>query len=320
MVNTYPSAAATPTTEERTNSLFFRVMETTPMGLLIGAALGLIIAGVFQFIFYLSILPPTWSVLLRTSISGSLAVFFELLAFFFLVATVRDFSSGHRREGWIGVSASLLLLAYCAWEAIHISSLFDNNTSEGFWAICSILGTIILAVRVVELRITLTVSSAYKQKDQVAELNATIQQLQATLASTSAKLQHYLNIEAEAEANRLRLLELEQEQAERQKEEQYRQAQSELTRLRRMVERSEVSPADNRKKTLTQSEILKAAFPYFDPNTGKLKVTREVIAAAVKTTTRTISEKFKNGTLEAALRQMASDKKPQATEATEDIL
>lgn len=319
MVNTYPSATATPTTEERTNTLFFRVMETTPMGLLIGAALGLIIAGVFQFIFYLSILPPTWPMLLRTSISGSLAVFFELLAFFFLVATVRDFSSGARREGWIGVSASLLLLAYCAWEAIHIASEFDNNTSEGFWAICSILGTIILAVRVVELRITLTVSSAYKQKDQVAELHATIQQLQDTLASTSAKLQHYLNIEAEAEAQRLRLIELEAEEAQRQKEEQYRQAQSELTRLRRMVERSEASSADNRKQAISQSEILKAAFPHFDPATGKLKVTREVIAAQLKTTTRTISEKFKNGTLESALRQMA-DKKPQATEAAEELL
>lgn len=307
MVQSYHTTSA----EEKTNSLFFRIMETTPMGLLIGAALGLIIAGVFQFIFYLSILPPTWSILLRTSLSVSLAVFFELLAFFFLVATVRDFSSSARREGWIGVSASILLLSYCAWEAVHIASLFDNNTTQGFWSICSILGTIILAVRVVELRITLTVTSAYKQKNQMEELRQAFINLEAEAATTQHKLQYFLNLEAEAAANKQRLLQLEAAEAEAAKEQQYKQAIAEAARLRRMVEKSEATTNTNRKPGISQSEILKAAFRHFDPKTGKLKVTREVIAAELKTTTRTISTYFKNGTLEESLRQMATQTEAQ---------
>jgi hypothetical protein len=318
MVHSYSNhpASVTPSAEERTNSMFFKVMETTPMGLLIGAALGLVIAGVFQYIFYLSILPSSWSLLLRTALSTGLALFFELLAFYFLVATVRDFSSGAKREGWIGVSASILLLSYCTWEAIHIASVFDNNTPEGFWAICSILGTIILAVRVVELRITLTVSSAYKQKDRVQELQSEILNLTEQLARTSEQLQHYLDIDAEAEEKRIRLAQLEAEEAQREKEEQYRQAQQELARLRK---RSEASGAENRKQSISQAEILKVAFRHFDPVSGKLKVTREVIAAELKTTTRTISEKFKNGTLEAALKHLA-EKRQQASEISEETL
>ena len=296
------------TAEQKTNTLFFGIMETTPMGLLIGAALGLLIAGVFQFIFYLTILPPTWSLLLRTCLAGGLAVFFELLAFFFLVATVRDFSSGAKREGWIGVSASLLLLSYCGWEAIHIASVFDNNTSEGFWAICSILGTIILAVRVVELRITLTVSSAYKKEDTSEALQATIETLTLENGSLRVQLQKYLDAEAEVEQNKLRIQQIRMQEEAEAKEAENRANIAELNRLRKALEKTEGDKKPIRNGVVLDSEVLNAAFRYFDLNTRKLTVTRERIAAECNTTTRTLSTRFPNGSLEAKLLMMAEAK------------
>lgn len=293
--------------EERTNSLFFSIMETTPMGLLIGAALGLVIAGVFQFIFYLSILPPTWSVLLRISLSAGLAIFFELLAFFFLVATVRDFSASAKREGWIGVGASMLLLAYCAWEAVHISSTFDNDTAEGFWSLCSILGTIILAVRVVELRITLTVTSAYKRQNEAVTAAEIIQQITEEKERISGQLARYLDAEAQMEQERERLRTLELAETERQKDEQRLTALQEVERLRRQLAKatSDTSAAQNRKPSITPSDILKTAFRYFDQSNGRLTVTRERIAADLNISTRTLSTYFPNGTLLEKVKTLA---------------
>lgn len=273
------------------------------MGLLIGAALGLLIAGVFQFIFYLNILPATWSVLLRTCLATGLAVFFEILAFFFLVATVRDFSAGAKREGWIGVSASLLLLSYCGWEAIHIASVFDNNTEEGFWSICSILGTIILAVRVVELRITLTVSSAYKKADSDKSAQALISELQSKLESKSIKLQAYLDAEEEAEQNRVLAAQVREAEATAKREEEVRAAMKELEKLRKQLSASEENQKPTRNTKGLRSEIIEAAFRHYNPNTQKLSVTREVIASLCNTTTRTISSHFPNGTLETVLKE-----------------
>lgn len=277
------------------------------MGLLIGAALGLLIAGVFQFIFYLTILPPTWSIVLRTSLATGLAVFFELLAFFFLVATVRDFSSGAKREGWIGVSASLLLLSYCAWEAIHIASVFDNDTPDGFWAICSILGTIILAVRVVELRITLTVSSAYKKADTDQSLQAIINDMMAENGSILLQLQKYQAEEAEVEANRILVQQLQQQEAEAQRQAEIASNMKELEKLRKAMAAIESEKKPIRNSVQLESEIVAAAFRYFDPLSGKLTATREKIAAECNTTTRTLSTKFPNGSLEAQLQRMYSD-------------
>ena len=306
--------SATSTSEQRTNTLFFSIMETTPMGLLLGAALGLLIAGVFQFIFYLTILPDTWSVLLRTILSTGLAVFFEMLAFFFLVATVRDFSSGAKREGWIGVSASLLLLTYCAWEAIHIASVFDNNTAEGFWSICSILGTIILAVRVVELRITLTVSSAYKKADTERSLQTIINEMMAENGSILLKLQKYQAEEAEVEANKLRIQQIKQQEEAEARDAEYRSNIAELNRLRKALEKTEGEKKTVRSGVQLDSEVVKTAFRYFDKNTRKLTVTRERIAAECNTTTRTLSTRFPNGSLEAKLLMMAESHQDQLQE------
>ena len=68
-------STATITHEQRANTAFQRVMDSAPMGLLISAAVGLAIVGVFQYIFYLGILPGCWSPTLRGLLSGAIAAF-----------------------------------------------------------------------------------------------------------------------------------------------------------------------------------------------------------------------------------------------------
>ena len=166
--------------EERATTAFRRVMDTAPMGLLICAALGLLIVGVFQYIFYIGVLPTGWCHALRAALSGALAAFFEGLGFYFLVATVRDFSAGHQREGYIGLTATFILWIYAIWEAHHISVAFDAGGK--YWAIMGIIGTIVCVVRVVELRITLTVTSATRRQDD-----------RKTIAELTGKLQAFLS-------------------------------------------------------------------------------------------------------------------------------
>ena len=240
---------STATDEQRTNTLFYRVMESAPLWLLIFAALGLAIAGVFQFLFYLHILPTAWPSALTSCISAALALFFEGLGFYFLVTTVRDFSAGARREGAIGLTATFLLWAYALWECVHISASFDSNTPESFWSICGILGTIVCLVRIVELRITLTVTSAYQRIDEVAVITAELEADRKQLEIVTGKLLH-LEAEKQAANNRKleaekrqqeeqqRLFELEQAEIRRQQEEQLREAIEEAERLRRQLARA----------------------------------------------------------------------------------
>lgn len=234
--------------EHRANTAFFRIMETAPLGLLISAALGLALVGVFQYIFYLDVLPAGWAWFLRATLSTGLAAFFEGLGFYFLVATVRDFSGGHRREGYIGLTATFLLWAYALWEAHHISTAFDAGGK--YWAIMGIIGTIVCVVRVVELRITLTVTSAYQRQSEVDELRTTLQSERKQRLELTGKVNHYeaekRRIEqekAEAEKNAFQAEQqrIEQEKAlrEMQMQQENENLQNELADLRKKVDRAE---------------------------------------------------------------------------------
>ena len=289
---------STATAEQRTNTAFFRIMETAPIGLLISAALGLAIVGVFQYIFYLIILPDGWSTLLSAILAGSLATFFEALGFYFLVATVRDFSAGHRREGYIGLLATFLLWAYALWEATHIAATFDANTPETWWSIFGIIGTIVCVVRVVELRITLTVTSAYNRKNEIDALHAATEEQRKNIETLTGKLAAY-----EAENTRI---EAEKAEAEKQAQllEQHRREQeiadafAELDRLRKSVARSERSghpAAIDRNK---RGEIERKVRDFYR-KTGTLPTQAQAATLAGLGAPRALRHHFPNGAWDA---------------------
>lgn len=244
------TALPRPTTEERAHTLFNRVMESAPMGLLVCAALGLTIVGVFQFIYYFSVLPGGWNFTLITAISTALATFFEALGFYFLVTTVRDFSSGARKEGWIGLCATFLLWGYALWECRHIAARFSAHTPETYWSILGIIATITCIVRVVEFRIALTVTSAVQRKNALAEAENALDQERKRALELTGKLAHFEQAER-TEKQRIQE-ETEQREKERAEAESLRrqqawdalqqeaaEARSEVERLRRAAERAE---------------------------------------------------------------------------------
>ena len=289
--------------EHRANTAFHRVMETAPMGLLLSAALGLAIVGVFQYIFYLGVLPSGWSPLLRAIISGSLAAFFEALGFYFLVATVRDFSAGHQREGYIGLTATFLLWAYALWEAHHISAAFDAGGK--YWAMMGIIGTIVCVVRVVELRITLTVTSAFRRKDAEAEAEKTITDQRKHIEFLAGKVNRYEAEKREAEdrkqAEAERLRQLEAEAAERKQAEEYAALQKELSTLRRIAAKADSDPAGKVKVNAGKVETIIRDF--MRKNKG-MKPSRAQIAAAVQVDERSLRNHFPNGSLDGIIQEI----------------
>lgn len=297
------STATHATSEHRANSAFHAVMETAPMGLLVSAALGLLIVGVFQYIFYLGVLPSGWTPGLRAILSTGLAAFFEGLGFYFLVATVRDFSAGHRREGYIGLLATCLLWAYALWEAHHISAAFDAGGK--YWAIMGIIGTIVCVVRVVELRITLTVTSAYIRGEALTQAETTIADYRKQLYELTGKVNRY---EAEmkaaadwkqAEEQRLRDLEAEAEQ--RKQAEEQAAIQKELATLRRIVSKTEGDPAGKIK--INTGKVETAIRDFMRKNRG-MRPSRDQIASACNVDARSLRNHFPNGSLDAVIEEL----------------
>ena len=233
--------------EERANSAFYRVMESAPMGLLISAALGLAIVGVFQYLFYLDVLPYGWNTPLRCAIASATAAFFEALGLFFLITTVRDFSAHARREGFIGLLATCLLWAYALWESTHVAASFDRDTPETYWAVFGIIGTIVCIVRIVELRIALTVTSAMQRADYrktIAELTGKLSAFEAEKARIEAE-----KYEAEKYAATL---------AEQQREQEIAAAFEELDNLRRRLARADrtgAAPIDRNKRSEIERKV-----------------------------------------------------------------
>lgn len=292
--------------DRRANTAFHAVMETAPMGLLISAALGLIIVGIFQYIFYLGVLPAGWSVILRSTLSTGLAAFFEGLGFYFLVATVRDFSAGHRREGYIGLLATCLLWVYAIWEAHHISAAFDAGGK--YWAIMGIIGTIVCVVRVVELRITLTVTSAYQKADALAQAETTIEDYRKQLLDLSGKVNRY---EAEMKAaedrknaEEQRLRDLEAAEAERRKQEEVESIRRELAAARRELAKVENGTTG---KVKVSSEKVSAAIRDFMRKNRGMRPTRAQIAAAVQVDERSLRNHFPNGSLDATIAEIFAE-------------
>lgn len=297
-------STASTSSEQRANTNFYRIMETAPMGLLVSAALGLAIVGVLQYIFYLGVLPTGWSAILRGVISGGLAAFFEVLGFYFLVATVRDYSAGHLREVYIGLLATFLLWAYALWEAHHISAAFDAGGK--YWAIMGIIGTIVCVVRVVELRISLTVTSAYLRKDALTVAENTIADYRKQLDELTGKVNRYeAEITAAAErkkAEQERLAALEAEAADRKAQEEHAAMQAELTRLRRIAAKAETG--DQSGKVKIQGGKVETAIRDFMRKNRGLRPTRAQIAAAVSVDERTLRNHFPNGSLDATIEEL----------------
>lgn len=296
-------------TEKRANAIFFNVMETAPLGLLISAALGLAIVGVFQYIFYLGVLPAGWSVLLRSLLSTALAAFFEGLGFYFLVATVRDFSAGHRREGFIGLGATFLLWAYALWESHHISAAFDSGGH--YWAIMGIIGTIVCVVRVVELRITLTVSSAVRQADALAEAETAIADQRKHIEFLAGKVNRYEAERQAAEdrkqAEQQRLRDLEAADAERRKQEEIETMRRELSAARRTISTMEKQTGgDISGRIKVSTEKVRAAIRDFRRKTNATP-TRKQIASAVSVDERSLRNHFPNGSLDAIIAEIIAE-------------
>jgi len=278
--------------EERATTAFRRVMDTAPMGLLICAALGLLIVGVFQYIFYIGVLPTGWCHALRAALSGALAAFFEGLGFYFLVATVRDFSAGHQREGYIGLTATFILWIYAIWEAHHISVAFDAGGK--YWAIMGIIGTIVCVVRVVELRITLTVTSATRRQDDrktIAELTGKLQAFEAEKDRAQAE-------KNEAEKHALRL-------AEEAREQEIAAAFAELDRLRRSAARTDrrtgadIAPG-------TRATIERKVRDFYR-KTGAAPTQAQAATIAGLSDARALRHHFPNGSWDAFISALATE-------------
>lgn len=292
--------------EERATGAFFKVMESAPMGLLISAALGLAIVGVFQFIFYFQVIPNDWPSTLRSVLSVSLALFFEGLGFYFLVTTVRDFSGNARKEGWIGLGATFLLWGYALWEATHIASAFDSDTVESFWSILGIIGTIICVVRVVELRITLTVTSSVKRKSERAEAEAAIKLLEESNEKMFLELRAFRTKQAEQEAAQKQaeelqrkqteeLLRLQAEAADAEQRKLFEEAQEEMQQLRRKLDRVEKKDSATGVAVgkVSREIIQRKAAEYIRKN--GITPTQETVAALTNVTAKSIRNHFPNG-------------------------
>lgn len=281
--------------DDHANSIFARVMRSAPMGLLVSAALGLAIVGVFQYIFYLDVLPAGWQSPLRHILSASIALFFEALGLFFLITTVRDFSAGAMREGWLGLAATILLWGYAIWEAKHVASAFDANTPESHWAVLGIIGTIVCIVRIVEFRIALTVTSAYKRRDDrktIAELTGKLHKYEAEKAATEAEKQ-----QAEKQAQLLEDQRREQEIAD---------AFAELETLRRKLASTErragSQPLDRNKR----SEIERRTREFYRKH--QLAPTQEQAARlSGLSDARSLRNHFPNGSWEAFISALQAE-------------
>jgi len=287
-------STALPTAEQRANTAFHSVMETAPMGLLISAALGLGIVGVFQYIFYLDVLPAGWQPLLRHGIAIAIAVFFEALGLFFLITTVRDFSARHRREGWLGAVASLLLLAYAMYEVQHVASTFDRDTPATYATIIGILGTIIVIVRVVELRIALTVTAAVQRDDDrklIAELTGKLNTLQAEKDDIERR-----KLQA-AEQRR------QQEIAAEQQRQQEIAAEVEILRRRLAAQGKKSSGVEG---VISQENVLRVAREFMRKN-PRVKPTQTTIAQLLGKTERSIRGAFPNGSWDAAISDLFAE-------------
>lgn len=290
--------------DDQANSIFARVMRSAPMGLLVSAALGLAIVGVFQYIFYLDVLPGGWQPTLRHILSASIAAFFEALGLFFLITTVRDFSAGAVREGWLGLAATILLWAYAIWEAKHVASAFDGNTPESHWAVLGIIGTIVCIVRIVEFRIALTVTSAYTRQDDrklIAELTGKLNLYEAEKAG----IEHRKN-EAEKEAQRL---ENERREAE------ISEAFQELETLRRKIANTERrtatshtgQPIDRNKR----AEIERKARDFYRKH-SILPTQEQAAKLSGLSDARSLRNHFPNGSWEAFTSALQAETQPEA--------
>lgn len=306
----------TATTEQRANTAFSKVMESAPMGLLVTAALGLLLAGVFQFLFYFTVLPERWNSILLISLSAGLAAFFEGLGFYFLVTTVRDFSARANREGWIGILATLLLWAYAIVEARHIAAAFDRDTPESYWAILSIIGTIVCIVRIVEVRITLTVTSAAKRAKEERTLLQQLAEQQQLLDAVSGKLAIY---EKEKERATLAELALQQQEAEQRAEEERRRIadmERENQRLRRQLESA---PQQGRKLSSgTSREAMEAAARKFYKTSGILPTQGQVAQMLGLRDGKSVRLQFPNGSWIALMQSITSNSQQQAETISAD--
>ena len=309
--------APKPTTEDRAHNLFNRVMESAPMGLLVCAALGLSIVGVFQFIFYFSVLPGGWNFTLITVLSAALACFFEALGFYFLVTTVRDFSGGARKEGWIGLAATFLLWAYALWECRHIAERFSAHTPENYWSIVGLLGTITCIVRVVEFRIALTVTSAVQRKNQLAEMAEKLTAEQKALSEATAQLSAFQSEKAAAEnAQRIeaerktaedkRRSEREAEQAETARLQRESEMQAEIARLQRRINSGEKIGIQKPQRAAPAEKILQAAVKLTRKNNGVFPAIGAVEAEAGYSEGNA-RKYFPNGSLQAQVAKLLSE-------------
>jgi len=278
--------------EERATALFTRMTEFGPMGLMIGAALALMVAGAFQYRFYLLVIPAEWGGLSQQVLSVLIATAFECLAFFFLVTTVRDFGKGARKEGWIGSSATALLLAYSLFECHHIASAFDGNDPEKFLWIFGVLGTVIIIVRVVEFRIAVTVSSSLNRDNAVRDLSEKIGNLEKEILTLKGENFRLMSEKNERDEKEL----LEKQRIEREESDRKKRAEAarikELERLAGLKSSGSI-PGDKRKMILDKARQMQQ-------ENGKVPGKSE-LEKILNFSEGTVKYYFPNGSFQAAL-------------------
>ena len=235
------------------------------------------------------------------------AAFFEALGLFFLITTVRDFSAHARREGFIGLLATCLLWVYAVWEATHVAAAFDRDTPESYMAVFGIIGTIVCIVRIVELRIALTVTSAVQRTDYRKQLNELAGKVNRYEAEMKAE-------EDRKKAEADRLAQLEAAEAERRKEEEIATMRRELAAARRELSKVEATPGG---KIKVSAEKVNAAIRDFMRKNRGMKPSRAQIAAAVQVDERSLRNHFPNGSLDTVIEQLFREvnQQPETTDA-----
>lgn len=286
-------------TPERAITLFARVMGSAPTGLLLCAALGLALVGVFQFKYYEAALPDFLGEWLIILLSFGISIFVESLGFFLLVATVRDYSSGARKEGTLGLLATILLYAFSMWEAYTVSVRFAENDHPRFLSLFSLIGTIVTIVRVVEFRIALTVTATETQRkknDLLSEENAALKMEILELRGAVSRFEQEKKARETAEVAENERIAKESERIQREDQERkQKERDAELSRLRKIAAGiSQDKSPDRRGKILAKArEILHKE--------GRIPTKRE-IETALGFSQGSVKYYFPNGSYEAAIK------------------
>jgi|GEM_PF-1144649 len=137
-----------------------RISSIVPIGLLLLALLSFIAIGIFSVDYYEELFKIRFG---RTAfaIAILIAVIQELVRFFLLVASIRDFSKGEKFSGWLGLLGSLGLVVHDILLANKVAKMWSNLDAHPYSDIFLFL---IFIGFLLEIRLILTMRNNKKEE------------------------------------------------------------------------------------------------------------------------------------------------------------